>query len=222
MSDSGPTTDAGVRVYLVDDHEVVRRGLAELLGSDPAIEVVGEAGTAGMALAGIAKARPDVAVLDVRLPDGNGVEVCREVRARDPQVACLMLTSFGDDEALFDAIMAGAAGYLLKDVKGQDLIDAVKRVAGGESLLDPALTGRVLDRLRRGDEEDPRLASLSDQERRILEHIAEGMTNRQIAEQMHLAEKTVKNYVSNLLAKLGMQRRTEAAVFYTQLERGDR
>jgi two-component system, NarL family, response regulator DevR len=213
---------AAVRVYLVDDHEVVRRGLAELLGSDDAIEVVGEAGTAGMALAGIAKERPDVAVLDVRLPDGNGVEVCREVRARDPEVACLMLTSFGDDEALFDAIMAGASGYLLKDVRGQDLIDAVKRVAAGESLLDPALTGRVLDRLRRGDEEDPRLASLSEQERRILEHIAEGMTNRQIAEQMHLAEKTVKNYVSNLLAKLGMQRRTEAAVFYTQLERGER
>ncbi|WP_052667267.1 response regulator [Nitriliruptor alkaliphilus] len=222
MSDTAPESSSAVRVFLVDDHEVVRRGLAELLGSDDAIEVVGEAGTAGMALAGIAKARPDVAVLDVRLPDGNGVEVCREVRARDPQVACLMLTSFGDDEALFDAIMAGAAGYLLKDVRGQDLVDAVKRVASGESLLDPSLTGRVLDRLRRGDEEDPRLASLSDQERRILEHIAEGMTNRQIAEQMHLAEKTVKNYVSNLLAKLGMQRRTEAAVFYTQIERGER
>jgi two-component system, NarL family, response regulator DevR len=220
VTDPAVPTDGTVRVFLVDDHEVVRRGLAELLGAEDDIEIVGDAGTAGMALAGIARTKPTVAVLDVRLPDGNGVEVCREVRARDPEVACLMLTSFGDDEALFDAIMAGAAGYLLKDVKGQDLVDAVRRVAAGESLLDPALTGRVLDRLRRGDEEDPRLASLSDQERRILEHIAEGMTNRQIAEQMHLAEKTVKNYVSNLLAKLGMQRRTEAAVFYTQLERG--
>ena len=209
-----------VRVYLVDDHEVVRRGLRDLLGAEPDIDVVGDAPTAGMGLAGIASTSPDVAVLDVRLPDGNGVEMCREIRARAPDVACLMLTSFGDDEALFDAIMAGAAGYLLKDVKGQGLVDAVRRVAAGESLLDPSLTGRVLDRLRRGDEEDPRLASLSDQERRILEHIAEGMTNRQIAEQMHLAEKTVKNYVSNLLAKLGMQRRTEAAVFYTQLDRG--
>jgi two-component system, NarL family, response regulator DevR len=210
-----------IRIYLVDDHEVVRRGLKDLLEAEDDIDVVGDAGTAGMALAGIAATQPDVAVLDVRLPDGNGVEVCREVRTRDPGIACLMLTSFGDDEALFDAIMAGAAGYLLKDVKGQDLVDAVRRVAAGDSLLDPTLTGKVLERLRRGDEEDPRLASLSDQERRILGHIAEGMTNRQIAEQMHLAEKTVKNYVSNLLAKLGMQRRTEAAVFYTQVERGE-
>ncbi len=210
-----------VRVFLVDDHEVVRRGLKELIDAEPDLEVVGEAGTAGMALAGIASVAPDVAVLDVRLPDGNGVEVCREVRARDPRIGCLMLTSFSDDEALFDAIMAGAAGYLLKDVKGNDLTDAVRRVAAGESLLDPSLTGRVLERLRRGDEQDPRLQSLSEQEKRILAHIAEGLTNRQIAEQMHLAEKTVKNYVSNLLSKLGMQRRTEAAVFYTQVERGE-
>ncbi len=209
-----------VRVFLVDDHEVVRRGLKELLDSEDDIEVVGDAGSAGMALAGIAQTAPDVAVLDVRLPDGNGVEVCREVRARDPRIACLMLTSFSDDEALFNAIMAGAAGYLLKDVKGNDLVDAVRRVAAGDSLLDPTLTGRVLDRLRRGAEEDPRLASLSDQERKILGHIADGLTNRQIADAMHLAEKTVKNYVSNLLGKLGMQRRTEAAVFYTQMERG--
>lgn len=206
------------RVFLLDDHEVVRRGLKELINAEDDLDVVGEAGTAGMALASIAQTAPDVAVLDVRLPDGNGVEVCREVRARDPKIACLMLTSFSDDEALFDAIMAGAAGYLLKDVRGNDLIDAIRRVARGDSLLDPALTGKVLERLRKGDEEDPRLASLSDQERRILELIAEGLTNRQIAETMHLAEKTVKNYVSNLLAKLGMQRRTEAAVFYTQLE----
>ncbi len=209
------------RVFLLDDHEVVRRGLKDLIDAADDLEVVGEAGTAGMGLANIAKTEPDVAVLDVRLPDGNGVEVCREVRARDPKIACLMLTSFSDDEALFDAIMAGAAGYLLKDVRGNDLVDAIRRVAAGDSLLDPALTGKVLERLRKGDEEDPRLASLSEQERRILELISEGLTNRQIAERMHLAEKTVKNYVSNLLAKLGMQRRTEAAVFYTQLDHDD-
>lgn len=207
-----------IRVFLVDDHEVVRRGLKDLLDAEDDIEVVGDAATAGMALAGIAATAPDVAVLDVRLPDGNGVEVCREVRARDPRVACLMLTSFGDDEALFDAIMAGAAGYLLKDIRGNDLIEAVRHVAAGESLLDPSVTGKVLDRLRKGNDEDPRIASLSEQERKILVLIAEGLTNRQIAERMHLAEKTVKNYVSNLLAKLGMHRRTEAAVFYTQLE----
>ena len=210
-----------IRVFLVDDHEVVRRGLKDLLDAEDDIEVVGDAATAGMALAGIASTSPDVAVLDVRLPDGNGVEVCREVRARDPRIACLMLTSFGDDEALFDAIMAGAAGYLLKDIRGNDLIDAVRRVASGDSLLDPALTGKVLERLRKGDEEDPRLKALSDQERKILALIAEGLTNRQIAERMHLAEKTVKNYVSNLLSKLGMSRRTEAAVFYTQVEHGE-
>jgi two-component system, NarL family, response regulator DevR len=210
-----------IRVFLVDDHEVVRRGLKDLLDAEEGIEVVGDAATAGMALAGIASTAPDVAVLDVRLPDGNGVEVCREVRARDPRIACLMLTSFGDDEALFDAIMAGAAGYLLKDIRGNDLIAAVRHVATGASLLDPSVTGKVLDRLRKGQDEDPRLASLSDQERKILVLIAEGLTNRQIAERMHLAEKTVKNYVSNLLAKLGMHRRTEAAVFYTQLDHDD-
>jgi two-component system, NarL family, response regulator DevR len=210
-----------IRVFLVDDHEVVRRGLKDLIDAEDDLDVVGDAATAGMALAGIASTAPDVAVLDVRLPDGNGVEVCREVRARDPKIACLMLTSFSDDEALFDAIMAGASGYLLKDIKGPDLVDAIRRVAGGDSLLDPSVTGKVLERLRKGDEEDPRLTALSDQERRILALIAEGLTNRQIAERMHLAEKTVKNYVSNLLAKLGMQRRTEAAVFYTQVEHGD-
>jgi len=210
-----------IRVFLVDDHEVVRRGLKDLLDAEDDIDVVGDAATAGMALAQIARTSPDVAVLDVRLPDGNGIEVCREVRARDPRIACLMLTSFGDDEALFDAIMAGAAGYLLKDIRGNDLIDAVRRVASGDSLLDPALTGKVLERLRKGDEEDPRLKALSDQERKILALIAEGLTNRQIAERMHLAEKTVKNYVSNLLSKLGMSRRTEAAVFYTQVEHGE-
>ncbi|MFP5308946.1 MAG: response regulator [Actinomycetes bacterium] len=209
-----------IRVFLVDDHEVVRRGLRALLEGEDDIEVVGEAATAGMALAQITALRPDVALLDVRLPDGTGVEVCRDVRAHDPDISCLMLTSFSDDEALFDAIMAGASGYLLKETRANDLVDAVRRVAAGESLLDPAVTGRVLERLRKGDEEDPRLAALTDQERRILELVAEGLTNRQVAERIHLAEKTVKNYVSNILAKLGMSRRTEAAVFYTQQQDG--
>ena len=209
-----------IRVFLVDDHEVVRRGLRALLEGEDDIEVVGEAATAGMALAQITALRPDVALLDVRLPDGTGVEVCRDVRAHDPDISCLMLTSFSDDEALFNAIMAGASGYLLKETRANDLVDAVRRVAAGESLLDPAVTGRVLERLRRGDEEDPRLAALTDQERRILELVSEGLTNRQVAERIHLAEKTVKNYVSNILAKLGMSRRTEAAVFYTQQQDG--
>jgi two-component system, NarL family, response regulator DevR len=201
------------RVFLLDDHEVVRRGLRDLLEAEQDMEVVGEAGTAADALIRIPLAKPEVAVLDVRLPDGDGIEVCREVRSAMPELACLMLTSFADDEALFAAIMAGAAGYVLKEIRANDLVSAVRRVAQGESLLDPALTKRVLERLRAGPTEDPRLASLSDQERRILELIADGMTNRQIAAEMFLAEKTVKNYVSNMLAKLGMQRRTEAAVF---------
>ena len=206
-----------ISVYLVDDHEVVRRGLKALIEAEDDIEVVGEAASAGMAMAGITEAAPDVALLDVRLPDMSGVQVCREVRSQNPEINCLMLTSFSDDEALFDAIMAGASGYLLKEVQSQDLVEAIRRVAAGESLLDPAIAGRVLERLRKGDEEDERLKSLSEQERKILSHIAEGLTNRQIAEQVHLAEKTVKNYVSNILQKLGMQRRTEAAVFYTQV-----
>jgi two-component system, NarL family, response regulator DevR len=202
-----------VGVFLLDDHEVVRRGLRELLESEADIDVVGEAGTAAEALSRIPPTRPDVAVLDVRLPDGDGVEVCREVRSRHPEVRCLILTSFSDDEAPFQAIMAGAAGYLLKQIKGTDLVDAVRRVGDGQSLLDPAVTARVLERLRAGPETDERLARLTDQERRILDLIAEGLTNRQIAAQVHLAEKTVKNYVSNLLTKLGMQRRTQAAVY---------
>jgi two-component system, NarL family, response regulator DevR len=207
-----------IRVFLLDDHEVVRRGLSMLLGDEPGIEVVGEAGSAAQALARIPALRPDVAVLDVRLPDGDGVMVCRELRSgMDDPPACLMLTSYSDDEALFEAIMAGAAGYLLKQVTGTDLVGAVRRLAAGESLLDPKVTAKVLERLRKGpDQEDPRYATLSDQERKILGLIAEGMTNRQIAEQMFLAEKTVKNYVSGLLRKLGMERRTEAAVYATQ------
>jgi DNA-binding NarL/FixJ family response regulator len=206
----------GVRVFLLDDHDVVRRGLRELLEAE-GMEVVGEAGTAEAGLSRIPPTRPEVAVLDVRLPDGNGVEVCREIRSRHAEIQCLILTSFADDEALFQAIMAGAAGYLLKQLKGADIVDAVRRVSEGQSLLDPAVTARVLERLRKGPEEDESLASLTDQERRILELIAEGLTNRQIAERIHLAEKTVKNYVSNVLSKLGMERRTQAAVYAARL-----
>jgi DNA-binding NarL/FixJ family response regulator len=206
-----------VRVFLLDDHAVVRRGLRGLLEAEGDLVVVGEAGSAAEAIARIPPTKPDVALIDVRLPDGNGVEVCREIRSAHPEIACLVLTSFADDEALFDAIMAGAAGYLLKQIKENDLVDAVRRVAAGQSLLDPQVTARVLDRLRRPPVEDARLASLTDQERKILDLIAEGLTNRQIGERIFLAEKTVKNYVSNLLTKLGMERRTEAAVFAARL-----
>jgi DNA-binding NarL/FixJ family response regulator len=206
-----------IRVFVVDDHELVRRGVRELLESAADLVVVGEAGTAEEALARLPAAAPDVAVLDVRLPDRSGVEVCREIRSRRPAVACLMLTSFSDDEALFDSIMAGAAGYVLKHVRGPDLIDSVRRVACGQSLLDPAVTARVLDRLRQAQDEDERGARLSEQERRILELLADGLTNRQIGERLLLAEKTVKNYVSSLLTKLGMHRRTEAAVYAARL-----
>jgi two-component system, NarL family, response regulator DevR len=205
------------RVFLLDDHEIVRRGLRELLEAEDDLEVVGEASTAEEALARIPAVRPDVAVLDVRLPDGNGVEVCRDIRSEHPDVHCLMLTSYADDEALFDAIMAGAAGYVLKQVRGAELVDGIRRVAAGQSLLDPSVTSRVLERLRHAPEEDERFAGLTEQEGRILALLAEGMTNRQIAGEMFLAEKTVKNYVSNLLAKMGMQRRTEAAVYAARL-----
>ena len=192
---------------------MVRRGLKDLLESDGDIVVVGESGLAQEAARRIPALRPHVAVLDGRLPDGSGIDVCREVRSAHPEIAALILTSFDDDEALFSAIMAGAAGYVLKQIRGNDLVDAVRRVAAGQSLLDPAVTARVLDLLRAGPEEDKALAPLTDQERRILELIGEGLTNRQIAERMFLAEKTVKNYVSSLLGKLGMERRTQAAVF---------
>ena len=210
--------DVPVRAILMDDHEVVRQGVRALLESSGEVVVAGEAATAAEALARIPAVRPDVAVLDVRVPDGNGIEVCREVRSRHPEVRCIMLTSFADDEALFAAIMAGASGYVLKQVRGNELLSAVLRVAAGESLLDPLITAKVLDRLRHPRAEDARLAALTGQERRILHLIADGMTNRQIAGEMFLAEKTVKNYVSNLLAKLGMERRTEAAVFAARLE----
>ena len=206
-----------VRVFLLDDHEIVRGGLARLFEREGDIEVVGEAGTAAEGLSRIPPTRPDVALLDVRLPDGDGVEVCREIRSRHPEIYCLMLTSFSDDEALFEAIMAGASGYILKQIKSDDIVEAVRLVAKGQSLLDPAVTAPVLERLRNGPPEDELLAQLTPQERNILELIAEGLTNRQIAEQVHLAEKTVKNYVSNLLSKLGMERRTQAAVYAARL-----
>ena len=216
-----------IRVFLLDDHEVVRRGVHELLSLDDDIEIVGEAGTAAEALTRIPATRPDVAVLDVRLPDGSGVEVCREIRSAHPDIKCLMLTSFSDDEALFDAIMAGASGYVLKAIRGTDLLSAVRDVAAGRSLLDPVATGRVLARLRDGNgdgkgKEDERLSGLTAQERRILDLIGEGMTNRQIGGALHLAEKTVKNYVSSLLAKLGMERRTQAAAYVAKMHAEER
>ncbi|MFG3656573.1 response regulator [Streptomyces sp. NPDC047706] len=212
-----------IRVFLLDDHEVVRRGVHELLSVEGDIEVVGEAGTAADALVRIPATRPDVAVLDVRLPDGSGVEVCREIRARGDTVRCLMLTSFADDEALFDAIVAGASAYVLKAVRGGELLSAVRDVAAGRSLLDPVATARVLERLRdggSGTEDDARLARLTGQERRILDLIGEGLTNRQIGAELHLAEKTIKNYVSGLLAKLGMRRRSQAAAYVARMQAG--
>ena len=206
-----------IRVYLLDDHEVVRRGLMALLESQGDIEVVGESGLAAEATRRIPALRPDVAVLDARLPDGSGIDVCRDVRSVDPAIKALILTSFEDDEALFAAIMAGAAGYVLKQVRGTDLLDAVRRVSAGQSLLDPAVTQRVLERIRSGPEQPSQLARLTDQERRIFELIAEGLTNREIGARMFLAEKTVKNYVSSLLAKLGVERRTQAAILGTRL-----
>jgi DNA-binding NarL/FixJ family response regulator len=206
-----------IRVFLLDDHEIVRRGLRELLEAESDIEIVGEASTAEEALSRIPPTKPAVAVLDVQLPDGNGVEVCREIRSSHPEVFCLMLTSFSDDEALFSSIMAGAAGYVLKQVKGHDLVDAIRRVSRGESLLDPAVTARVLERLRSKPEDDE-LGALTEQERRIFELIGEGLSNRQIGERMFLAEKTVKNYVSNVLSKLGYDRRTQAAAHAARLD----
>jgi len=206
-------TDTPIRVFLLDDHEIVRRGLRELLEGAGGIEVVGESGLAQEASRRIPALKPDVALLDARLPDGSGIDVCREIRSVDPSIRALILTSYDDDEGLFSAIMAGAAGYVLKQVRGPDLIDSVRRVAAGQSMLDPAVTAQVLERLRNGPQEDPALAPLTSQERKILGLIGGGLTNRQIAEEMFLAEKTIKNYVSALLSKLGLERRTQAAVF---------
>ena len=205
------------RVFLLDDHEIVRRGVRDLLEAH-GMDVVGEASTAAEALARVPATRPEVAVLDVRLADGNGIEVCRELRSAQPELRCIMLTSYADDEALLDAIVAGASGYALKEIRASDLVDAIRRVAAGESLIDPDLRAKVLERLARPEPEDERIASLSPQERRLLDLLAQGRTNREIAATMGLAEKTVKNYVSNLLAKMGMQRRTEAAVYAARLE----
>lgn len=209
-------SDAPIRLFLLDDHEVVRRGLKDLLDQEHDIEVVGESGLAQDAAARIPTIKPDVAVLDARLPDGSGIEVCRDVRSLDPSIAVIILTSYDDDDALFAAIMAGAAGYVLKQVRGTDLVDAVRRVAAGQSLLDPAVTQRVLRRIREGEPAEDPLRSLTKQERRILDLIGQGLTNRQIAGEMFLAEKTVKNYVTQLLSKLGLERRTQAAVLVTR------
>ncbi|MCX4985025.1 response regulator transcription factor [Streptomyces sp. NBC_00572] len=225
MSDL-PTATAPTRVFLVDDHEVVRRGLRDLIDDEPDMEVVGEAATAEQALARGPALRPDVAVLDVRLPDGDGISVCRELRSRMPEVACLMLTSFDDEDALLDAIMAGASGYVLKQIKGSDLVSAVRTVATGQSMLDPATTARLMHSLRDPETakppEDARLAVLSERERSVLDLIGEGLTNRQIAKRLYLSEKTVKNHISRLLGKLGVERRVQAAVIAAQVHEHDR
>jgi two-component system response regulator DevR len=202
-----------IRIFVLDDHELVRTGLQTLLECEEDMEVVGQAATAQQGLEQIADLQPDVAILDVRLPDGSGIEVCREIRSTYPQIACLMLTSYADDEALFSAIMAGAAGYVLKEIGGSDLIGDIRRVSQGASLIDATLSKDIFDRLRKTQKTEARLSSLSAQERRVLDLIAQGRSNRQIAEEIFLAEKTVKNYVSSLLSKLGMQRRTEAGVY---------
>ncbi|MEU6607041.1 response regulator transcription factor [Streptomyces shenzhenensis] len=211
-----------IRVFLLDDHEVVRRGLADLLDSEPDITVVGDAATAEHAVVRAPALRPDVAVLDVRLPDGDGITVCRELRDRMPDVACLMLTSFDDEDALLDAIMAGASGYVLKQIKGSDLVSAIRTVASGQSMLDPATTARLMRSLRADPAETPavpsELASLSPRERDILALIGDGLTNREIGKKLYLSEKTVKNHISRLLAKLGVQRRVQAAVLASQLD----
>jgi two-component system response regulator DevR len=214
VSDTEP-----IRVFLLDDHEIVRRGIADLVESVEDLTVVGEAGTAAEALSRVPAARPHVAVLDARLPDGSGIDVCRDLRSAVPEVRCLILTSYDDQDAIFAAVMAGASGYLLKEIRGTRLLDAIREVAAGKSLLDPSVTERLLTRLRSGAPEDARLASLTDREREILGLIADGLTNRQIGERLFLAEKTVKNYVSTLLVKLGMQRRTQAAVFGAEIRR---
>ncbi|MDH6121380.1 response regulator transcription factor [Kitasatospora sp. GAS204B] len=220
MATESPEPEQPLRVFLLDDHEVVRRGVRDLLEAEPDIDVVGEAGTCAQALARIPALRPRVAVLDVRLPDGDGVTVCRELRDRLPELACLMLTSFDDDDALLDAIMAGAAGYVLKQVKGEDLVAAVRTVASGQSMLDPATTRKLMESLRHHEESDTEaaLGQLTPREREILVLVGEGKTNRQIGQELYLAEKTVKNHVSRLLAKLGVERRLQAAVLAAHVE----
>src|SRR5689334_12763913 len=214
-----PTEGEPITVFLLDDHEIVRRGIADLLDAAPDIVVVGDAGTAEQALARITALRPQVAVLDGRLPDGSGIDVCRDIRSSLPGTRCIILTSYDDDDAILASVMAGAAGYLLKEIKGSNLIEAIRQVAAGNSLLDPSVTERVLTRLREGDQTDPRFASLTARERDILDLVTEGLTNREIGERLFLAEKTVKNYVSVMLTKLGMERRTQAAVFGSEMRK---
>jgi two-component system, NarL family, response regulator DevR len=216
-SDTSLTTHRPIRVFILDDHELVRRGLSDLLSATDDLIIVGEAATAGEALRRIPAAAPDVALLDARLPDGNGIDVCREIRSSHENVRCLILTSYDDDEALFAAVMAGASGYLLKQIRGNSLVEGIRQVAAGRSLLDPGVTEKLLDRLRNPVQPDPVAGSLTAREREILDLIADGCTNRQIGEQLFLAEKTVKNYVSAILTKLGMQRRTQAAVYVSHL-----
>ncbi|MCY7325875.1 MAG: response regulator transcription factor [Microbacteriaceae bacterium] len=205
-----------IRVFLVDDHEIVRRGVGELLSAEPDIEVVGEAATAAQARSRVGAIRPDVALLDVRLPDGSGIDVCRDLLSADPGIRCIMLTAYDDDEAIYAAVMAGASGYIIKDIRSGGLIESVRKVAAGHTLMDPSLKRRVVDRMRDEGNQDPRLATLSEREREVLALIADGLTNRQIGARLSLAEKTVKNYVSSLLSKLGLQRRTQAVA--VQLE----
>lgn len=220
LLDPGPAPEHPIRVFLLDDHEVVRRGLTTLLHAEPDLTVVGEAGRTVGALDRVTRCRPDVAVIDARLPDGNGIDVCRDIRSAHPDIGCLILTSYDDDEALVAAVLAGAAGYLLKEVRGASLVDSIRTVAAGHSIMNPHETSRVRDRMRASEPVDPRVAELTTRERQVLEHITDGMTNRQIAVAMGLTEKTIKNYVSGLLAKLGMARRTQAAVLGSQIHGG--
>ena len=208
-----------IRVFLLDDHEVVRRGLATMLGAIPDFEIVGEAGTAKEALARIQATRPDVAVLDARLPDGSGIDVCRDIRASMPMTYCMILTSYDDQDAVLASVLANASGYVLKEVRGTTLVDSIRQVAMGRSLIAPEVIAKVMDRVRHGDPQETKLAALTEREREVLELIAEGLTNKQIGERLFLAEKTVKNYVSSLLAKLGMERRTQAAVYGSELRK---
>jgi two-component system response regulator DevR len=221
MDDSDQMTDepSHIRIFLLDDHEVVRRGIAELLSTVEGFEVVGEAGTASEALARVLACQPDVAVLDARLPDGSGIDVCRDIRSALPSTYCLILTSYDDQDAVLASVLAGASGYVLKEVRTAGLVDAIRQVAQGRSLIDPGLITQVMDRVRQGSPADNRLAALTQREREVLDLISDGLTNRQIGERMFLAEKTVKNYVSSLLSKLGMQRRTQAAVFGAEIRR---
>lgn len=210
-------TEQRIRIFLLDDHELVRRGISELLSAVPDLEVVGEAGTKEQAISRILAVKPDVAILDARLPDGSGIDVCRQIRSALPSTYCLILTSYDDQDAVLASVLAGASGYVLKEVRGSGLVDAIRQVAQGRSLIDPALIGQVVERVKAGTGTDNRLAALTEREREVLDLIADGLTNRQIGQRMYLAEKTVKNYVSSLLRKLGMERRTQAAVFAAEM-----